>query len=63
MPQWSGLRASTAKGRGLIPGGGTKSLMLWGAKQKKKKKNSKKRIQNKITVKPMVLLVLFILKP
>ena len=58
MLQGLGLRASTVEGRGLIPGGGAKSHMLWGAKQNKQK-TSKKRIQNKITIKHMVLLCFF----
>ena len=36
--QWLGLRASTAKGRGLIPGWGTKIPQAAWCGQKKKKK-------------------------
>ena len=40
--QWLGLRASTAGGRGLIPGQGTKILhAVWHGQKKKKEKTRK----------------------
>ena len=42
MVQWLRLRASTAGGKGLIPGWGTKILQALQCNQKKKKKKRKK---------------------
>ena len=43
--QWLGLRASTAKGPGSIPGWGTKILQAMWCSQKKKKKEKKQDVK------------------